>query len=164
MAPATRISACGRIAYSGIGATLSAVALLSAQPADAQNKDEAELLPFVVELTTAELQFDGAKSARVQGRLVGPATHEYTFSARKGQKVALALSSELSPWIAINLLPPTFEAKSKAAPVYTNFIDGTTRWEGIAPGNGTYTVRLGLLSSQARRVGRVDYELDVNLK
>jgi hypothetical protein len=34
----------------------------------------------------------------------------------------------------------------------------------VVPGNGIYTVRLGLLNAQARKVGRVDYELDVNLK
>lgn len=116
-------------------------------------------------IIVAELKFDQEKSARVQGRLVGPATHEYTFTAHKGQKVALAVSSDLSPWIGINLLPPVFAATARNIPaVYTNFIDGTTRWEGVAPGNGTYTVRLGLMNSQARSVGRVDYELDVNLR
>lgn len=139
---------------------LPALTLLAlvAQPAMGDEKPQTQT-------TVAELKFDAAKSARVQGRLVGPATHEYTFTAHKGQKVALALSSDLSPWIAINLLAPTFAPTLKSTPaVYTNFIDGTTSWEGIAPGNGTYTVRLGLLSSEARRVGRVDYELDVNLK
>ncbi|HKE96260.1 MAG TPA: hypothetical protein VKB34_18265 [Povalibacter sp.] len=112
-----------------------------------------------------ELKFADGKTARVQGRLVGPDTHEYTFNARKGQKVALAVSSELSPWIGIDLLAPVFAPTVKTGPaVYTNFIDGTTRWEGVVPGNGTYTVRLGLLRSDARKVGRVDYELDVNLK
>lgn len=116
-------------------------------------------------ITVAELKFDREKSARVQGRLVGPATHDYTFTVRKGQKVALAVSSDLSPWIGINLLPPVFAATIKNVPaVYTNFIDGSTRWEGVAPGSGTYTVRLGLMNSQARSVGRVDYELDVNLQ
>lgn len=116
-------------------------------------------------ITVAELKFDREKSARVQGRLVGPATHDYTFTAHKGQKVALAVSSDLSPWIGINLLPPVFAATVKDVPaVYSNFIDGSTRWEGVAPGNGTYTVRLGLMNSQARSIGRVDYELDVNLQ
>jgi len=73
-------------------------------------------------------------------------------------------SAHSSGRAAIDLLPPAFEARSKLVPVYTNFIDGTPRWEGVAPGNGIYTVRLGLLGSQARRIGRVDYELDVNLK
>lgn len=112
-----------------------------------------------------QLAFDTAKSARVQGRLVGKDKHEYTFDARKGQKVVLAVSSEQSPWIGIDLLAPVFASTVKNTPaVYTNFIDGTTRWEGVAPGNGTYTVRLGLLRSQAQKVGRVDYELDVNIK
>ena len=112
-----------------------------------------------------ELKFDDARTARVQGRLVGPDKHEYTFTARKGQKVVLALSSDLSPWIGMDLLAPVFAATVKDAPaVYTNFIDGSTRWEGVAPGNGQYTVRLGLLNAQARKNGRVDYELDVNLK
>ena len=113
---------------------------------------------------------------------MGPGKHEYTFTARKGQKVVLELSSDRSPWIGMDLLAPTFSPAEKTTPakdentvvfaatlrnapaVYTNFIDGSTRWEGIAPGDGTYTVRLGLLSSQARKMGRIDYELDVNLK
>ena len=112
-----------------------------------------------------ELSFDDAASARVQGRLVGKDKHEYTFNARKGQKVVLAVSSDLAPWIGIDLLAPTFASTVQNAPaIYSNFIDGTTRWEGVAPGSGTYTVRLGLLRSQAQKMGRVDYELDVNIK
>ncbi len=112
-----------------------------------------------------QLAFDDASSARVQGRLVGKDKHEYTFDARKGQKVVLAVSSDLSPWIGIDLLAPVFASTVKNTPkIYTNFIDGTTRWEGVVPGSGTYTVRLGLLRSQAQKVGRVDYELDVNIK
>lgn len=112
-----------------------------------------------------ELNFDDSSNARVEGRLVGPDQHEYTFSARKGQKVELAVSSELSPWIGIDLVAPVFAPTVKDVPaVYTNFIDGTTSWEGVAPGTGTYTVRLVLLRSEARAVGRVDYELDVKLK
>lgn len=115
-------------------------------------------------LQITELTFDDSQAAHVEGRLVGPDTHEYTFNARKGQKVVLALSSDLSSWIGIDLLAPVFASTVKTPAVYTNFIDGTTHWEGVAPGNGTYTVRLGLLTSQARKVGRVDYELDVDLK
>ncbi len=112
-----------------------------------------------------ELAFDDSSNARAEGRLVGPATHEYTFNARKGQKVELAVSSELSPWIGIDLVAPVFAPTVKDAPaVYTNFIDGTTSWEGVVPGTGTYTVRLVLLRSEAKAVGRVDYELDVKLK
>lgn len=112
-----------------------------------------------------QLAFDDARSASVQGRLVGKDKHEYTFDARKGQKVILEVSSDLSSWIGIDLLAPVFASTVRTAPaIYTNFIDGTTRWEGVAPGNGTYTVRLGLLRSQVQKVGRVDYELDVNIK
>jgi hypothetical protein len=112
-----------------------------------------------------QLAFDDARSASVQGRLVGKDKHEYTFNARKGQKVVLEVSSDLSSWIGIDLLAPVFESTVRTAPaIYTNFIDGTTRWEGVAPGNGTYTVRLGLLRSQVQKVGRVDYELDVDIK
>jgi len=111
-----------------------------------------------------ELKFDETSSARVEGQLAGPRAHEYTFSARKGQKVMLALSSDLSPWIGMDLLAPVFAATLKAPAVYTNFIDGSTRWEGTAPGNGTYTVRLGLLTARAKKAGRIDYELDVNIK
>lgn len=115
-------------------------------------------------LQTVRLQFNEEMAARVEGRLVGPDKHEYTFSARKGQKVVLELSSDLSSWIGMDLLAPTFASTIRTPAVYTNFIDGSTRWEGVAPGDGIYTVRLELLNSQARKVGRVDYELEVDLK
>jgi hypothetical protein len=138
-------------------ASLTLIAILSGHVL-AQDKPKAPI-------QVAELKFDGSRTARMEGRLVGPATHEYTFDARKGQKVELILSSDRSPWIGIDLLAPVFAATLKKPPtVYTNFIDGSTRWEGIAPGNGRYTVRLALMNSQARRAGRVDYELDVKLK
>lgn len=144
-------------------AVLSLVVLLSARAvADEKTAVAADQKAAA---SPTELKFDDTRKARVAGRLVGTGTHEYTFNARKGQKVVLSLSSELSPWIGMDLLAPVFAATLKEAPaVYTNFIDGSTRWEGVAPGNGLYTVRLGLMNSQARKVGRVDYELDVNLK
>ena len=77
----------------------------------------------------------------------------------------LSMHWGLSPWIGIDLLAPVFAPTVKSSPaVYSNFIDGTTSWEGVAPGNGTYTVRLVLLRSQAKQIGKVDYELDVDLK
>jgi hypothetical protein len=115
-------------------------------------------------LQPVKLEFNEAKAARVAGRLVGPDAHEYTFNARKGQTVVLELSSDLSAWIGMDLLAPTFAATIRTPAVYTNFIDGSTHWEGVAPGDGIYTVRLELLNSQARKVGRVDYQLEVDLK
>jgi len=147
------------IRWLGVATVAAVVGLSFAVQADDKADDDKQ------SSTATQLTFDDARSARVQGRLVGKDKHEYTFDARKGQKVVLAVSSELSPWIGIDLLAPVFTSTVKSAPkIYTNFIDGTTRWEGVAPGNGTYTVRLGLLRSQAQKVGRVDYELDVNIK
>jgi len=114
---------------------------------------------------TSELQFDQAQSAKVEGRLVGMASHEYTFTARKGQQLALVLLSDVAQWIAINLLPPAFASAPAMRPVvYSNFIDGTTSWKGVAPDSGTYTVRVALLHADAKRASQVDYELDVALK
>ncbi|HMN43990.1 MAG TPA: hypothetical protein PKE27_05430 [Povalibacter sp.] len=150
-----------RVAFRGlwVAITVAVVGWSFQVRADDQAADDAD------SSKATQLTFDDARSARVQGRLVGKDKHEYTFDARKGQKVVLAVSSDLSPWIGIDLLAPVFASTVKNAPaIYTNFIDGTTRWEGVVPGNGTYTVRLGLLRSQAQKVGRVDYELDVNIK
>ncbi|HEY4370254.1 MAG TPA: hypothetical protein VGN07_23685 [Steroidobacteraceae bacterium] len=115
--------------------------------------------------TTSELQFDQAKIAKVEGRLHGKGFHEYTFTARKGQRVALMLLSDVAPWIAINLLAPLFSSAPDMRPVvYSNFIDGTTSWQGVAPDSGTYTVRVALLHADAKRASQVSYELDVALK
>lgn len=105
-----------------------------------------------------ELKFDEARSALVHSRLAGPYAHEYTFDARRGDVLALTLDSDWSSLVAIYLLPPGVET-----PIYTNFIDGTTRWQGIAPGNGTYTVRLVFLRAESKRNGLVDYDLQVRL-
>jgi hypothetical protein len=115
--------------------------------------------------TKSELQFDQGKSAKVEGRLVGGAMHEYTFTVRKGQQLALVVLSDVAQWIAINLFPPAFSSAPGIRPaVYSNFIDGTTSWKGVAPDSGTYTVRVALLHADAKRASRVDYELDVALK
>lgn len=105
-----------------------------------------------------ELELDAARSALVHSRLAGPLTHEYTFDARRGDILSLAFDSDWSQLVAIYLLPPGVDT-----PLYTNFIDGTTRWEGVAPGTGTYTVRLQFLRSESRRNGLVDYDLQVKL-
>lgn len=106
----------------------------------------------------AELKFDEARSALVHNQLAGPYAHEYTFDAKKGEALALTLSSDWSQLVAIYLLPPGVET-----PIYTNFIDGTTRWQGVAPGNGTYTVRLVFLRLESKRNGLVDYDLQVRV-
>jgi len=118
-----------------------------------------------VSFATSELQFDQAQNAKVEGRLIGTASHEYTFTARKGQQLALVVLSDVASWIAINLLPPAFASAPTMRPVvYSNFIDGTTSWKGVAPDSGTYTVRVALLHADAKRASQVDYELDVALK
>ncbi|MFL6618598.1 MAG: hypothetical protein ACJ8MH_08350 [Povalibacter sp.] len=115
---------------------------------------------------STELKFGDERIARVQGMLVGKERREYSFDARKGQRIALTLSSDRSPWIGMDLMAaPVFVATHNNSPaVYTNFMDGSTSWEGVVPANGSYTLRLGLLNAQARKAGRVDYQLDVNLR
>ena len=126
--------------------------------------------PAVAPVQTAnpatELKFDDERIARVEGMLVGKERREYSFDAQRGQRIVLALSSDRSPWIGMDLVAtPVLSSTSKDAPfVYTNFIDGSTQWEGVVPADGTYTLRLGLLNAQARMIGQVDYAVDVNLK
>lgn len=133
-------------AYALVGTALSVALSLSASADDR---------PVAVK---AELKFDTAPSVLVRSRLIGPATHEYTFEARKGQRVALMLTSDWAQLIGIDLLSAGVDTA-----VYTNFIDGSTAWHGVAPGNGTYTVRLAFLRSESRRSGLVDYALEVKL-
>jgi hypothetical protein len=113
------------------------------------------------------LKFDDERLARVEAMLAGKERHEYSFDARKGQHIAVTLSSDRSSWIGMDLVavPPVFAASYKdGAALYTNFIDGSTQWEGVVPADGTYTLRVGLLNAQARKLDRIDYQLDVNLK
>lgn len=116
----------------------------------------------------AELKFDDERLARVEAMLAGKRSHEYSFDARKGQRIELTLTSDQASWIGLDLreAPPVASTASFAdgTPVFTNFIDGSTRWEGVAPASGTYTVRVGLLNAQARALDGVDYQLAVNIK
>jgi len=124
-----------------------------------------EGIPALTAPLLTPLQFDESQNARVEGRLAGKAFHEYTFTARKGQHVALVLLSDVADWIAIKLLSPVFATAPAMRPVvYTNFIDGSTSWQGVAPDSGIYTVRLALLHADAKRASQVEYELDVVLK
>src|SRR4051812_24940716 len=51
-----------------------------------------------------ELKFGDERIARVEGMLAGKERREYSFDARKGQRIALTLSSDRSPWIGMDLL------------------------------------------------------------
>jgi hypothetical protein len=120
--------------------------------------------------SAASLRFDDERIARVEAMLAGKDRHEYSFDARRGQRIALILSSERASWIGMDLVAaPVFASTHRPAAanspaVYTNFIDGSTRWEGVVPADGTYTLRVGLLNAQARELDGIDYQLDVNLK
>jgi hypothetical protein len=127
---------------------------------EARGGDIASILP-----NTSELKFDQDKNAKAEGRLVGKGFHEYTFTARKGQQLAIVVLSDVAPWLAIDLLPPVFASAPSMRPaVYSNFIDGTTSWKGTAPESGMYTVRVALLHADAKRASKVEYELDVALR
>jgi hypothetical protein len=144
-----------------------AVWVSTAQEAESNvSTREPAVAPAQTTNPATELKFDDARIARVEGMLVGKERREYTFDARRGQRIALSLASDRSPWIGMDLVAtPVFSSTYKEAPtVYTNFIDGSTQWEGVVPANGTYTLRLGLLNAQARKTGQVDYAVDVNLK
>ena len=70
--------------YSCSVVTLVALLVMAASaPVAAQERQNKPNAP----VTVAELKFDQGRKVRVQGRLVGTATHEYTFIARKGQRV-----------------------------------------------------------------------------
>lgn len=155
------------LAMAAIAAWATAPTLRSSTRS-ATTPSAAEVVTAPSPAPAAELKFDDERLARVEAMLAGKDSHEYSFDARRGQRIELTLSSDQASWIGLDLreAPPVASAAAFAdgTRIYSNFIDGSTRWEGVAPASGTYTVRVGLLNSQARALDGVDYQLAVNLK
>jgi len=99
----------------------------------------------------------GQTSARLQGKLKGDETVDYRLRAAAGQSMVVAFQpSNASAYF--NVLPPGSEAAI--------FIGSTSgnRFEGTLPADGTYTIRVYLMRSAARRGEKASYTLEVAVR
>lgn len=110
------------------------------------------------ERTIKEIQFArGASTATVKGNISGYHYVDYRLSAGAGQKmkVSLQVSNRANYF---NLLPP--ESTDAAM-----FIAGAgdTVFDGLLPDDGSYTIRVYLMRSAARRKESSNYTLSVSI-
>ena len=109
-------------------------------------------------IETRPLRFaKGASSATVKGTLKGDQTIDYKVGARAGQTMNVALkSSNGSNYF--NVLPPG----SSDVAVFVGSTDGN-QWTGTLASDGTYTIRVYLMRSAARRNETASYTLAVGI-
>jgi hypothetical protein len=103
------------------------------------------------------VQFKPGKSgATLKGQIKGREIVDYTLSARTGQSLVV-IFTPTNKSAYFNVLPPGSEAAI--------FIGSTlgNRFEGDLPSDGTYTVRVYLMSSAARRNEAASYTLEVGI-
>jgi hypothetical protein len=109
-------------------------------------------------IETRTLRFaKGASSATVKGSLKGDQTIDYKVGARAGQTMNVTLkSSNGSNYF--NVLPPG----SNDVAVFVGSTDGN-QWTGTLAADGTYTIRVYLMRSAARRNESANYALAVGI-
>jgi hypothetical protein len=98
----------------------------------------------------------GEAAATLKGKLKGDEVVDYKVRATAGQSMVIQFNPG-SPSAYFNVLPPGSETAL--------FIGSTSgnRYEGAVPADGTYTVRVYLMRSAARRNEGASYTLDVRV-
>lgn len=109
-------------------------------------------------IETRPLHFaKGASSATVKGTLKGAQTIDYRVGAKAGQTMTVGLTSSNGANY-FNVLPPG----SNDVAVFVGATGGND-WTGTLEADGTYTIRLYLMRSAARRNETANYKLAVGI-
>jgi hypothetical protein len=104
-----------------------------------------------------QVQFPKGKTGTtMKGKLKGDQTVDYKLRAAAGQSMVVVFQSS-NPSAYFNVLPPVSDMAL--------FVGSTSgnRYEGTLPADGTYTIRLYLMRSAARRNESTTYTLDVSV-
>jgi hypothetical protein len=98
----------------------------------------------------------GETGVSLKGKLKGDETVDYKVRAAAGQSMAIVFKPG-NPSAYFNVLPPGSDSAI--------FIGSTSgnRFEGALPADGTYTIRVYLMRSAARRNESASYALDVGV-
>jgi hypothetical protein len=120
------------------------------------------LLAPVVALAGAKIREEpvhfreGQTGATLKGKIQGYETVDYTLRAAAGQSMVVILAPSNSS-AYFNVLPPGSEQAL--------FVGSTSgnRFEGALPADGTYTIRVYLMRSAARRNESASYTLEVGV-
>ena len=109
-------------------------------------------------IETRPLRFaKGASSATVKGTLRGGQTIDYKVGAKAGQTMTVGLTTSNAANY-FNVLPPG----SNDVAVFVGSTGGND-WKGTLEADGTYTIRLYLMRSAARRNESANYTLTVGI-
>lgn len=109
-------------------------------------------------IETRAIEFaKGATSATVKGSIQGDQTIDYTLRAWAGQTLTASLkSSHRANYF--NVLPPGSQGEA----IFIGSTSGN-EWRGTLEADGTYTLRVYLMRSAARRNERADFTLGVGI-
>lgn len=99
----------------------------------------------------------GASSATVKGTLKGSTTMDYKLTAKAGQTMSVSLKTSNTANY-FNVLPPGSQGEA----IFIGSSNGND-WEGSLPADGTYTLRVYLMRSAARRNEVATYTLKVGI-
>lgn len=99
----------------------------------------------------------GHSSATIKGSITGYEIIDYTLGARAGQTMSVSLKTKHRANY-FNVLPPG----STDQALFTGSTSGND-WTGTLPTDGSYTVRVYLMRSAARRNETAHYTLDVGI-
>ena len=110
------------------------------------------------DIKTQPVQFaKGHSSATIKGSITGYETIDYTLRARAGQTMTVSLKTKHGANY-FNVLPPG----SAGEAIFVGATSGDD-WSGTLPTDGSYTVRVYLMRSAARRNEAAHYTLDVGI-
>ena len=108
------------------------------------------------DIRTERVQFArGAESAVVEGSITGYQTVDYRFGASAGQTMNVSLATDKGANYFNVLAPGETET-----PLFVGSSSGS-RFEGVLPARGDYTVRVYLMRSAARRNEVANYRLEI---
>jgi hypothetical protein len=98
----------------------------------------------------------GASSATIRGSIRGYQLVDYMLGARAGQTMSVTMKTTNGANY-FNVLPPGSEAAIAIGSTLGN------KWTGMLPVDGTYTIRVYLMRSAARRNEKASYTLTVGI-
>lgn len=133
-----------------VSRVLAAVVLIASAAAAA---------PAVAAVEQRPLRFaQGASAATVEGRIEGDRVVDHTVAARAGQTMTVEMRTDHDA-AYFNVLPPG----SRDAAVHVGSVAGNA-WSGRLERDGSYTVRVYLMRSAARRHEVAHYTLKVGVE
>lgn len=128
------------------GLLVAALTIMAgATPALAQRPIHSEIVHFK----------KGATTARIEGRIKGYQVMDYVLAAKSGQYMNISMATKnLAAYF--NILAPG----ERDVAMFIGSIRGN-QYEGVAPASGTYTVRVYMMRSAARRKETARYQLEM---